>query len=215
MRGLQEDKLYIGDDYLNVNPDRVSMTPFSGRTTVPTQGASRLYAEYVGAGFPSHDIRWQFDLPLGGLDSDDELRHIGFVRATSGYVAFALGKEDYCEYVATQGQTTFYLPRRRRNAPQVLGESTTDNPFLCWVNGALLTTNYEDGPTLDVPADGEVTIARDAGTNGFTMFRIGSTLAVGDVVRIAWPPLYLVVAGSRVDFPKAHAEIHTLTLTEY
>lgn len=153
--------------------------------------------------------------------ADDQLRVLRRIRSRGGLHELALWKEENYFFTASDGQTTFYLPRYRRNAPQVLGESTSTYPFRVWVNGVEFDSAdvlFANGPTVTAAA-GKVTIARDPQTSGANihncMVKFGTALALGDVVEFEFFPLFSVyLVSPRVSFPQSKSERFAMVARE-
>jgi hypothetical protein len=186
-------------------------------TDVDTDGDSFRYSKIPFAGLPTHETRYRFPLPYP-TSSDTTVDTLRELQEEFGELTFAHWKPMKAKYIATEGQVSFYLPRRRRNAASVLSKSETTFPFTCTRNGSTQTVSMVTGSTVTTPASGSCNVARAAKTTGdqkdYVEFRLSACTA-GDIVWIQYWPAFLVrVVDAAEGYPGGFRETRDITLLE-
>jgi len=218
-RGLTNYITIGGTDLSGFNPASIEPRIEQGNTDVDTKGDSTRFWPYILAGLPDKLDRYTFPLPWPTQKDGTNLRAIRRFQAKAGSGSLAIWKPVNVYYTATEGQTTFYLPRHRRNAPQVLGKSTTTFPFNVWIDGvAVGTINYANGPTLSTPSSGQCNVAKNPHTSGdaedFVEFRLEAQSA-GAEIEVEFYPLFICrVVDVSESYPGSFREERGITLQE-
>jgi len=186
-------------------------------TDVDTDGDSFRYTRIPFAGLPTHEKRYRFRLPYP-TSSEATIDTIRELQEEFGQLLYAHWKPIKAKYIATEGQVSFYLPRRRRNAASVLGETEANYPFTCTRNGTTQTVTMVTGSTVSTPAAGACNVARAARTaaprKDYVEFRLSACTA-GDVVSINFWAAYLVrVVETSEGYPGSFRETRDLTFLE-
>jgi len=215
--GLSEF-LTIDSVDLELNPETINAEPIEQVQDILTHGDSVRFHPLIAAGLPVRDIKYRFRFPYGNISDDDVARVVRRLAARHGTRTFAMWRPVNVYYVATAGQVAYYLPRRRRNAPDVVGKSTTEFPVQIWVDGVAQTVAYVAGPGVSTPASGNANVAKAAKTSGtyedYVEFRLEAA-AGGEVVDIEFYPLFLVRASLAAEsFPETAMEARELVLEE-
>jgi hypothetical protein len=193
--------------------------PVDGYTDHVTHGDSVRVFRRPGANHALMDRRYRFALPWPAIHDESTIRLIARLQALPVETTLAYWKPVATYYVATSGQTAFFLPRRRQNAPQVLGQSLTAYPLVVTLNGDELTTEYVDGNDPTVPEAGTVNLASAVygGASQYkdsVMFRTSARTA-GDVLWVEHVPLFLVrTVGMHEAYPGGFRESRALFMME-
>lgn len=188
-------------------------------------GGSTGFTVLAMVGSPRVSDRYTITVQVQNLEGPD-LVAFERIRAGGGYHQVAYWRPIRARYTARSGQTLFYLPRYRRNAPQALAGlvyhgvpmSTDAAPAQVWVNGVALAVSYVDGPDLADPGAGAAVVANLTATEGpaldLAAFRIGNVLAAGDEVEVEFHPLFqMELTAPAITFVPV-AESHTQTFME-
>ena len=205
----------------------LTVDPAPIETPVDTiDGGSVSFRPLALPGCPDMSDRYTINVPSSNL-TGAPLIQLERIRARGGYHTLAYWRPIRTFYTAKAGQTKFYLPRYRTNAPQVhaglidhgITMSTTVAPLLAWLNGTPLTVTYAAGPTLVAPAAGAIVVSQAVETTGpgtnYAPFLVGSVLVAGDVIEIEWFPLFLMtLTGPKISYPRTVVEDHSYTFRE-
>jgi hypothetical protein len=214
---------------IEIDPRSISVRPELRVVEETTLSGETITTTHSVRGEPDKIYRNEFFLEID-LRADEDPDVIDAIRdldMVAGHVSFCLWQPERTQYTAAAGQVQFVLPHQRRNAGAVLAgltydgktTSTTTVPVKAWLNGTALTVNYADGPTVDRPDAGEITIARDPILSGeqrnFVEMRVGDDLVSGDILKLEFTPVYFV-AWKRTDgaFLAGQAERQSYRLTE-
>jgi len=186
-------------------------------TDVDTDGDSIRYSRARKPGLPFLQDRYSFTLPYP-TSNDDDLEQVAELQSEFGEMQFSYWKPIRAKYIAVAGQTDFWLPRRRRNAPSIFGEDESAYPFTCTRNGNTQIVTCIAGSSVSVPVDGVCNVAREAAASGArrdeVIFRL-SACGAADVVRIKWYGAMLVrlIAGGE-SYPGGFREERELVFME-
>lgn len=163
-------------------------------TDVDAEGESYRYTRQPFAGLPTQTNRYRFPLPYPTA-SDSMISTLRELQDESGQLLMSHWKPINPKYIATEGQVSFYLPRRRRNAASSLSKSETTFPATVELNGVAQTVTMVAGPTVTTPSSGACNFSRTAATSGATKgyveFRLAACTA-GDIVRVQFWPAFIV-----------------------
>lgn len=219
VRGITNFITIGGTDLDGYNPAEIRPRIDELATDVDTKGDSTRFWPYVLAGLPDKLDRYTFELPWPTKKDATHLRAIRRFQATAGSISLAIWKPINVYYTATDGQTTFYLPRRRQNAPSALSKSTTTFPLSVWIDGSAVSTiAYAAGPTVSTPAAGTCNVSQSAHTSGnyegYVEFRLAAQSA-GAVIEVEFYPLFICRVLSRTEnYPGSFQEERGLVLQE-
>lgn len=186
-------------------------------TDTDTDGDSIRHSRVRMAGLPLLVDRYTFSMPYP-TSEDSELDQIREIQSEFGQLQFGVWKPMKANYIATQGQTDFYIPRRRRNAASVFSETEATYPFTCSRNGTAQTVVMVTGSTVSVPASGTCNVARSPATTGDrideVIFKL-SACTKGDVIRIqCWPAVLVRLVAAGEDYPGGFREERSIVFRE-
>jgi len=186
-------------------------------TDVDTDGDSIRFSRARRPGLPFLEDRYTFTLPYP-TSNDEDLDQILALQAEFEQMQFAYWKPTYAKYIAVEGQTDFWLPRRRRNAPSVFGEDESVYPFTCVRNGDAQAVTLFAGSSVSVPVPGACHVAREAAASGArldeVLFRT-SACTKGDVLRIKfWAAMLVRLVSGGESYPGGFREERDLVFRE-
>lgn len=195
-RGLKRFINLDGEDFEATikNPQTTAIDAPPVLNPVPTQKASVIFSRFLGAGNSLVQRQLTFALSFPTPD-EDAIAALEDLLESAVLHELTLWKNASAVYVARAGQTTFYLPRCRRHAPEVLSQYTVEHPLRAFLNDVEQTVAFENGPDVSLPTAGNVIVARNAYTSGTNLGSAAlrtPALSAGDVLRIRYCPLHLV-----------------------
>jgi len=218
-RGIRRIPTINGSD-LSLPP--TAITPSKQRlvTDVRTEGDSFRYGHAPLAGLPTHEVLYQFSLPYDSVD-DDVLDELMDIEEIFDELTLAIWKKVRARYIATEGQTDFYVPRRRLNAPNALtvpGVDEATYPVTVTRSVTAQAVTMVTGTGVSVPAAGACNFARSPVASGdyrdYTQFKL-SACSAGDVIILDHYPCFRVrVIDASESYPGGFRETRELTFLE-
>lgn len=214
--GITSDVTIDGVDY-DWAPDTTSLDIESSEIAVAAKSETFLYRDQVLAGLPDVEERFRaIPFSTSALENDTERRRLQLLRMQGGFHWLALWAPERAIYTATEGQTAFFLPRRRRDAGAVLGRSGSF-PLTVTRNSVAQTYALVAGSSPATPSSGTCNVATDPVASGeyrdYTAFALSACTA-GDVIELTYYPyLRVYVERPRVSYQSV-TESHDFVFVE-
>lgn len=190
----------IGGADLTFNPDSFDVQVSPLETRVPTiDGGSVRFGRYAGAGHPDRVDSYSFS-PRWGMVDGALRQDLEELRAKGTFIGFAYWKVIAHFYTASAGGAAqkFYLPKKRKDAAVALSKTLADFPVKAWKDGVALTVVRKTTAqvTSGGAASGELWIADGYDDTGHVPMIVGTSLSIGDEIKIHYCPLFQVFAES-------------------